>query len=111
MVKSAMALFLVLLATARLVVEPVEALGCNDLAPAVVQCAPYALGNVAQPSAGCCNELQRVKGMASTTADRRQMCSCLKQYAPRFPNVKEAALAALPQRVMIFLHEYAGYPK
>ncbi|KAK3003622.1 hypothetical protein RJ639_017999 [Escallonia herrerae] len=56
MVKSAMALFLVLLATARLVVEPVEALGCNDLAPAVVQCAPYALGNVAQPSPGCCNE-------------------------------------------------------
>ncbi|KAI3465918.1 hypothetical protein Pfo_022581, partial [Paulownia fortunei] len=90
--------FLVLSAGVFLLEPAAEAVSCSDIMPAVMQCASFAIGTVSQPSGGCCYELSRLTGIASTTDDRRQMCNCLKQVAPQYPGVKDSNLQALPQK-------------
>lgn len=75
----------------------VAALGCIDLGPSMVQCSLYATGVVREPSLACCNELRRLNGRAQTTIDRRRICFCYKQLVPQYPNMRDAALAALPR--------------
>lgn len=76
----------------------VEGLSCMDISPAVMQCAPFALGAVSQPSNGCCSEVNRLSAMASTGDDRRQLCYCLKQVGPQFPAVRDYNLLEIPRR-------------
>lgn len=79
------------------------ALGCMDIGPSVIECAPYAIGVVGQPSLGCCRELRRLSSVARTTIDRRRICFCYKQLVPRYPNVRDAALAALPRLCGVYM--------
>ncbi|KAK6142253.1 hypothetical protein DH2020_022601 [Rehmannia glutinosa] len=81
-----------------------EAFSCSDMSPAVMQCAPFALGAVSQPSGGCCNEVSRLVGLASTTNDRQQACNCLKALAPQYPGVIDSNLLSIPQKCGVSLH-------
>lgn len=83
---------------ANLMVEPGEALSCSDLGASLGQCSSYATGASSEPSGGCCSAVKQLSGMARTTADRRQLCSCLKQSASTFPNVQLSNIAAIPQK-------------
>ncbi|KAK6120672.1 hypothetical protein DH2020_045593 [Rehmannia glutinosa] len=81
-----------------------EAFSCSDMSPAVMQCAPFALGAVSQPSGGCCNEVSHLVGLASTTNDRQQACNCLKALAPQYPGVADSNLLSIPQKCGVSLH-------
>ncbi|CAK9173927.1 unnamed protein product [Ilex paraguariensis] len=98
MVKGTITFVIAVLAAAHFLVEHGEALSCSDILPATVQCAPYATGAVPQPSTGCCQGISRLNGMAGTTAARQQICNCLKQFAPQYPNVKDSLLSSLPKK-------------
>ncbi|KAL7143589.1 hypothetical protein ABFS83_08G202100 [Erythranthe nasuta] len=81
----------------------VQAVSCFDISPVVMQCASFALGAVSQPSGGCCNEVSRLNGMASSTDDKRLLCNCFKSLAPQYPNVKDSNLNAIPQNCGVSL--------
>ncbi|KAL5716064.1 hypothetical protein ACHQM5_017802 [Ranunculus cassubicifolius] len=89
---------LVVLFMVQAMVKPSQGLNCMDVTANMVQCAPYLIGGVAQPTEVCCQGVRKLKGMAATTPDRRQMCSCLKEAASRNQNIKDAAAASLPAK-------------
>ncbi|KAL7103926.1 hypothetical protein ACP275_08G211400 [Erythranthe tilingii] len=85
-------IFLVILlfsAGVFLMEEPRAAVSCFDISPA--------------PSGGCCNEVSRLNGMASSAEDKRLLCNCFKSIAPQYPNVKDSNLNAIPQNCGISL--------
>ncbi|KAK6142277.1 hypothetical protein DH2020_022625 [Rehmannia glutinosa] len=105
MVKGTIFLVFVVLSAGVFLLEPAaEAFSCSDMSPAVMQCAPFALGAVSQPSGGCCNEVSRLVGLASTTNDRQQACNCLKALAPQYPGAVDSNLLSIPQKCGVSLH-------
>lgn len=96
---STIAYFIVVLAVVvNLMVQPSESLSCSDISGSLGQCASYASGSSSEPSGGCCGAVKQLGGMAQSTEDRRQLCSCLKQSAAAFPNIQLANVAAIPQK-------------
>ncbi|KAF5187717.1 Non-specific lipid-transfer protein, partial [Thalictrum thalictroides] len=89
---------LVVLAMVQVMVKPIEAFTCGDLAMKVMACAPYVTGFADQPSPECCNGVKQIKAMMVTKDDTREMCKCLKIAASAYPKIKDAALAALPDK-------------
>ncbi|CAM0950464.1 unnamed protein product [Alopecurus aequalis] len=90
-----LAVFTVLLALA--VAEKASAaVTCGDVTSAIASCMPYATGKAAAPSAGCCSGVRSLNGKASTAADRRAACGCLKNLAGSFTGVNMGNAASIP---------------
>ncbi|KAF5177443.1 Non-specific lipid-transfer protein [Thalictrum thalictroides] len=89
---------LVVLAMVQVIVKPIEALICGDIANEVLLCSPYLTGSVVQPSSECCNGVKQIKTMLVTRDDKHQMCNCLKWAVSNYHDIKDEALAALPAK-------------
>ncbi|XP_054797649.1 non-specific lipid-transfer protein A-like [Prosopis cineraria] len=82
-----------------LMAEPVYGtIDCNHVKSSVSPCVPYLTGNAPKPSANCCNNISALKKEASTTADRRAVCECLKAAASTVPGLKKDLAVGLPKQ-------------
>ncbi|CAM0152460.1 unnamed protein product [Urochloa decumbens] len=59
------------------------AVSCSEVTSAVAPCLGYAMGSTSSPSASCCSGVRSLSSRASSTADRRAACSCLKSMTGR----------------------------
>ncbi|KAK1305253.1 hypothetical protein QJS10_CPB11g01796 [Acorus calamus] len=82
------------LATMR--VQAQQAVSCSTVDSAIAPCAQYLTGQENAPPAGCCSGLRSIHQAATNTQARRDTCSCLKQIASRYSNLKDDAARALP---------------
>lgn len=57
---------------------------CGTVTKNLVGCLPY-LRSGGTPSPACCRGVKTLSSAATTTADRRAACACLKQAASSFP--------------------------
>ncbi|PIA34125.1 hypothetical protein AQUCO_03900206v1 [Aquilegia coerulea] len=92
--------FLVVLCMVEVMVEPVEAYTCGDVKTKIIPCGPYITGETPIPSPVCCHEVKQFKTMGVTS---RHICICLKAVRSAYPDLKEAAVAALPVKCGITL--------
>ncbi|RDX57636.1 hypothetical protein CR513_63107, partial [Mucuna pruriens] len=72
----------------------VQAVTCNDVMMNLAQCLTYLMQGGA-PSAGCCGGVRNILTAASTTADRQNVCNCLKTAANNY-NINDNYAQALP---------------
>ncbi|KAL7203887.1 hypothetical protein ACSBR2_017026 [Camellia fascicularis] len=56
---------------------------------------PYLIGGSGSPAPTCCDGIKNIKGMASTTTDKRATCNCVKQAANHYLNLKDDAAQSL----------------
>ncbi|KAJ7960587.1 Non-specific lipid-transfer protein [Quillaja saponaria] len=94
--KSLVVGFMVVLAIELLMVEPGQAITCQQVDASLGPCIAYLTGG-GSPSHECCSGLGTLKNLTPYTADRRQACECLKAAASRFPNIREDLASSLPQ--------------
>ncbi|CAL5331288.1 unnamed protein product [Camellia sinensis] len=74
---------MVVLAMIQLMVEPSRAISCGQVDGYLAPCVPYLIGGSGSPAPTCCDGVKNIKGMASTTADKRAACNCMKQAPNR----------------------------
>ncbi|KAJ7960588.1 Non-specific lipid-transfer protein [Quillaja saponaria] len=84
----AMAFVLIVLAIELLLVEPGQAITCQQVDSLLSPCTAYLTGG-GSPSHECCSGLKTLKNLSPYTADRRQACECLKAAASSYPNSRE----------------------
>ncbi|XP_047049540.1 non-specific lipid-transfer protein 3-like [Lolium rigidum] len=77
------------------------AVSCSDVTSAIAPCMSYAMGKAATPSAGCCSGVRSLNGKASTAADRRTACGCLKNLAGSFKGVNMGNAASIPGKCSV----------
>ncbi|KAF5204086.1 Non-specific lipid-transfer protein [Thalictrum thalictroides] len=87
---------LVVFSMVQVMVKPIEAFTCQDIAVILKDCSAYATGKIPNPPAGCCNGVKQLEKMGVTKTDQQQICGCLKTACTTYPDVKEAACLALP---------------
>ncbi|XP_057458910.1 non-specific lipid-transfer protein-like [Lotus japonicus] len=89
--------FVCALVVLSMVVAPMAeaAITCGAIASALIPCTAYIQGG-AGPSPPCCAGVRRVNSAASSTADRRAACNCLKSAAGSFPRFNAGNAASLP---------------
>jgi hypothetical protein len=95
-VLAAVAAAALLLAAAVVVSE--AAISCGTVNSAIAPCISYARGQVPGPSAGCCSGVRRLNSAASTTADRRAACNCLKSAARGVSGLNAGNAASIPSK-------------
>ncbi|KAJ6844620.1 putative non-specific lipid-transfer protein 1 [Iris pallida] len=72
-----------------------SAVTCGSVASAVSSCISYVRG--AGPlTPGCCSGVKSLFAAASTTADRRTACTCLKSMAAKITGLNAGLAAGLP---------------
>ncbi|KAK9152990.1 hypothetical protein Sjap_000470 [Stephania japonica] len=86
---------LVVLAMVQLMVEPSQAVNCVDVDRSLLPCLTFLTGQVPEPAGGCCDGVKALKGMVTTTADKRQACNCVKLAAAHYQNIKDDAVSSL----------------
>ena len=87
----------VVLAMVQLMVELGRAISCGQVDASLAPCVPYLTrGGSLAPK--CCDGVKDIKGMASSTADKRATCNCVKASANRYPSLKDDAAEALPTK-------------
>nr|CAB3488881.1 unnamed protein product [Digitaria exilis] len=74
------------------------AVTCGQVNSAIAPCLSYARGMGSAPSTGCCSGVKRLNSAASTTADRRAACSCLKSAAAGISGLKLGNAASIPSK-------------
>ncbi|PIA30427.1 hypothetical protein AQUCO_05500001v1 [Aquilegia coerulea] len=89
---------LVVFSMVQVIVKPIEAFTCVELAMKVIPCASFVIGSAVQPSPECCNGVKQLKTMLVTRNDKRAMCNCLKMAASAFPKLKDEAITSLPAK-------------
>uniref|UniRef100_A0ACD5XYF1 Uncharacterized protein n=1 Tax=Avena sativa TaxID=4498 RepID=A0ACD5XYF1_AVESA len=94
------ALLVVFTVIAALVVaeKASAAVSCGDVTSAIAPCMSYATGKAATPSAGCCSGVKSLNGKASTAADRRTACGCLKTLAGSSKSLNMGNAASIPSK-------------
>nr|CAD1817471.1 unnamed protein product [Ananas comosus var. bracteatus] len=68
---------------------------CPEVYGVLMQCVPY-LRSGGTPAPQCCSGIQQLLAAASTTADRRTACQCLKTAAAGLSGLNLAYAVALP---------------
>ncbi|KAK9150490.1 hypothetical protein Syun_008799 [Stephania yunnanensis] len=79
----------------QLMVEPSQAVNCVDVDKSLLPCLTFLTGQVPEPAGGCCDGVKALKGLVTTTADKRQACNCVKQAAAHYQNIKDDAVSSL----------------
>ncbi|XP_028113695.1 non-specific lipid-transfer protein A-like [Camellia sinensis] len=92
---------MVVLAMILLMVEPSRAISCGQVDGYLAPCVPYLIGGSGSPAPTCCGGVKNIKGMASTTADNRAACNCVKQAADRCSNLKDDAAQPLAAKCSV----------
>ncbi|XP_006662671.1 non-specific lipid-transfer protein 2B-like [Oryza brachyantha] len=73
------------------------AISCGQVNSAVGPCLSYARGG-AGPSSACCSGVRSLSSAASTTADRRTACNCLKNAAGSISGLNAGNAASIPSK-------------
>ncbi|OEL13010.1 Non-specific lipid-transfer protein 1 [Dichanthelium oligosanthes] len=76
----------------------VSAITCGQVSSAISPCLSYARGTGSAPSAACCSGVRSLKSQASTTADRRTACNCLKNAARSVSGLNAGNAASIPSK-------------
>ena len=73
------------------------ALDCNTVTQQITSCATYLTEGtpVPQEDSSCCQGVRSLYGDATTTDERQQICTCLKNEANNY-NLNDTALQSLP---------------
>ncbi|XP_038902996.1 non-specific lipid-transfer protein 1-like [Benincasa hispida] len=74
------------------------AISCGAVAGAVGPCIGYLKAPTGIPPPACCNGVRNLKSQASTPADRRAACYCLKNAANSIRGIDVGAAAGLPSK-------------
>ena len=74
------------------------AISCGQVNSALSSCVTYARGTAGAPSAGCCNGVKSLARAATTTANRRAACGCLKSLVGRMSGIKSGNAANIPSK-------------
>ncbi|KAB8116350.1 hypothetical protein EE612_057399 [Oryza sativa] len=92
-------LVLVAVVAALLLAAPhaAVAITCGQVNSAVGPCLTYARGGVGS-SAACCSGVRSLKAAASSTADRRTACNCLKNAARGIKGLNAGNAASIPSK-------------
>ncbi|KAK1355553.1 Non-specific lipid-transfer protein [Heracleum sosnowskyi] len=73
----------------------VEGLTCGQVASSLGPCLNYLkVGGVVPP--GCCSGVKSLSGIATTPADRKQACTCLKSISGSVTGINAGLAAGLP---------------
>ncbi|KAF9589673.1 hypothetical protein IFM89_026928 [Coptis chinensis] len=86
------------LAMIQVMVSPGQAFTCVDVDKCLMQCIPFLTGGANEPGDSCCAGVKQIKGMAVSTDEKRQACTCAKQAAIHYQNIKDDAVGALPTK-------------
>ncbi|KAL3537074.1 hypothetical protein ACH5RR_000440 [Cinchona calisaya] len=70
---------------------------CDQVDKLLFPCVRYITHDV-EPGPACCNGVRTIKGLAQNTLDKRQVCSCVKEAANRYSNLKDDAAQALVKK-------------
>ncbi|CAD6255142.1 unnamed protein product [Miscanthus lutarioriparius] len=71
---------------------------CGQVSSAIGPCIPYAQGSGSAPSPACCSGVRSLNSAASTTADRRAACNCLKSAAAKVGGLITGNAASIPAK-------------
>ncbi|KQK15315.1 non-specific lipid-transfer protein 4 [Brachypodium distachyon] len=70
--------------------------GCGQVVSALAPCIGYATGGAASPSARCCSGVRGLNSAASSPADRKTACTCLKQQTSGMGGIRPDLVAGIP---------------
>lgn len=93
----------ILAVVAALAVMRVEAVTCGQVDSELFHCRDYLTGREGFPPKACCDGVSEVKGLAVTPADKRAVCSCVKEAANRIADLKDAAAQTLAEKCEVQL--------
>uniref|UniRef100_A0A0D9XND3 Non-specific lipid-transfer protein n=1 Tax=Leersia perrieri TaxID=77586 RepID=A0A0D9XND3_9ORYZ len=74
------------------------AVSCGDVSSAIAPCLSYVTGRMSSPSSSCCSGVRTLNGKASSSADRRTACSCLKSMAGSIRSLNMGNAASIPSK-------------
>lgn len=76
---------------------------CGTVAGALTGCIGYIRSPVtpAVVPGGCCSGVSKVNSLASTPADRKAACNCLKKFAGQLRGVNYKAAEGLPSKCKV----------
>ncbi|CAO2839174.1 unnamed protein product [Amaranthus hypochondriacus] len=86
------------------------AMNCGLVTKNLAQCLSYLTSPGGAPAAACCNGIKTLNNMASTPADRKTACTCLKSAANSMKKMDYAKAAGLPSKCGVRI-PYAISPK
>uniref|UniRef100_A0A0E0IXA6 Non-specific lipid-transfer protein n=1 Tax=Oryza nivara TaxID=4536 RepID=A0A0E0IXA6_ORYNI len=90
---------LVAVVAAAVVAERASAaVSCGDVTSSIAPCLSYVMGRESSPSSSCCSGVRTLNGKASTTADRRTACNCLKNVAGSISGLNAGNAASIPSK-------------
>uniref|UniRef100_A0A803MHX4 Non-specific lipid-transfer protein n=2 Tax=Chenopodium quinoa TaxID=63459 RepID=A0A803MHX4_CHEQI len=72
-----------------------EALTCGQVTTSIAPCMTYLTGG-GSPSPSCCGGVKTLNSMASTPADRKAACGCLKSASTAIKGLNAGNAASLP---------------
>ncbi|KAI3983235.1 hypothetical protein MKX01_020494 [Papaver californicum] len=88
---------MVVLAVIQSMFQPSSAaITCTQVVQSLGPCATYITGSVPQPAPACCTGITTLRGMATTTPDKRFACNCVKTATASNPNIRDDAVSSLP---------------
>ncbi|KAJ4842418.1 hypothetical protein Tsubulata_050864 [Turnera subulata] len=94
----AMVPFLLSFAVLICMVQPSQAITCQQVDTSLLPCISYLENGGSTPSNECCNGVRNIKQITPTTPDRRAACECIKQAASRYHSaIKPDAAIQLPK--------------
>lgn len=77
-------------------------ISCNDVNKDLRPCVSYLVNGSGKPPASCCSGVSALASAASTTADKKAACECIKSAAKNV-KIKTDLAQALPQNCGISL--------
>ncbi|MFS7948150.1 putative plant lipid transfer protein/Par allergen [Helianthus anomalus] len=94
--KGVVIVVLAMLAIVGFMVQPNEAITCEDVDHLLAPCLSY-LKTGGTPIPDCCNGLTALQAKVSTRSDRQSACNCAKKAAIEY-QVREDTAKALPDK-------------
>ncbi|GMH24946.1 hypothetical protein Nepgr_026789 [Nepenthes gracilis] len=87
----------VVAAVIQVMARPAEGtITCGQVKMALAPCMPYLTSQGGTPPPGCCAGVKAIETMATNAADKQVACSCIKEAAAEFPNVRDDSATQLP---------------
>ncbi|KAK2976648.1 hypothetical protein RJ640_008184 [Escallonia rubra] len=95
--KAAVISLIVVLAMVQLMIKPGQAINCGQVDASLAPCLTY-LRQGGAPPRQCCDGVSAITKMATTPADKRAACQCVKDAASRQTSLNDDAAKTLPQK-------------
>lgn len=95
-IKAALVAVFVFVVAVTMMTPQVEGLTCGVVSSKLGPCLPYLKGTAGTPTKGCCDGVKALNGLASTTADKKTACSCIKSTAAGIKGINYGNAASLP---------------